>query len=86
MKLFCAYRYLYLCRLEIKKYADRKTDIHSAAGTDSHTPATSRNRGSRRMLATMNTKVRAKEIPAETAPSENAVNMEEAKILIPANR
>ena len=58
---------------------------NSAAGTASHMPVTPIMTGRSRMFSTRSTNVRIKEIIAEVFPSENAVNMEEAKILTPAN-
>ena len=68
----------------MKKYPDKNTLINSARGTESHTPFTPINVGSTRIFITIKTNVRTKEIIAEVFPSENAVNIEEEKILIPA--
>ena len=58
--------------------------MHSAAGTDSQMPFTPIRYGSSSMFATMNTKVRTKEMAADIFPLEYAVNIADAKMLIPA--
>lgn len=58
----------------------------SATGTESQMPTLSMNCGRMRMLADKNRKVRRKEIMADVFPSENEVNIAEAKILKPVNR
>lgn len=63
---------------------DRNIVRNSAAGTASQIPFTPMNFGRSKIFATIIPNVRTKEMIAEIFPLENAVNIEEAKILIPA--
>ena len=58
----------------------------SAIGTESQMPTLPMSCGRMRMLADKIRKVRRKEIMADVFPSENEVNIAEAKILKPVNR
>lgn len=58
---------------------------NSASGTDSQTPVTPITNGSTRILTTMKINVLQNEMIADLFPSPNAVNIADAKILIPAN-
>ena len=63
---------------------DKNIVNSSATGTASQIPFTPRNFGRSKIFVTIIPNVRTKEMIAEIFPLENAVNMEEAKILIPA--
>ena len=58
---------------------------NSATGTASQIPLTPISCGRIRIFATIIPNVRTKEMIAEIFPLENAVNMEDAKMLVPAN-
>lgn len=60
--------------------------IHSAIGTASQMPFTPIKYGRMSIFAVIKTNVRTNEMTADIFPSENAVNMEEANIFMPANK
>ena len=58
---------------------------NSAKGTDNHNPSIPQILGRININATMNTSVRSTDMIAEIRPLENAENIDDAKILNPAN-
>ena len=60
--------------------------ISSAKGIASQSPSSSKRAVIRKIPSKIKTKVREKEMKADVFPSERAVNIPEAKILIPENR
>lgn len=58
----------------------------SATGTESQSPVEFKKYGSIIIVPAKNKNVRAKDIIADTRPSEKAVNIDEANILVPISR
>ena len=60
--------------------------ITSATGTESQSPNESKKYGSIIIVPVKNKNVLAKDITADTRPSEKAVNIDEANILVPISK